>query len=140
MTVLYDRDCALCTWTAGQLRRADRRGRLALLPLQDAARSSDPRVARAARTHALPESVHAVSADGSVAAGPEAVLRILRALPGGALLTLWARLPGARRLLHATYAAVARNRGRIGALVVGQGQQCEVLPETLASVADKEAA
>ena len=36
VTIAYDEDCGACRWTAERLRRWDRAGRLAFVPIQDA--------------------------------------------------------------------------------------------------------
>ena len=118
LAVLYDRDCGFCGWTVTHLRRLDRRRRLEFVPLQEAGDRIDrPALADAARLHRLEESIHVVASDGSVFCGGQAVLAIFDVLPGGRIVRRWSRLPGAEALVEAGYRLVARNRGRLGALV-----------------------
>ena len=91
LVVLYDRDCAFCTWTARQLWSMDREHRLEFVPLQAAAGSGRPALERAA-----------------------AELPLLDALPGGWLFRPWAALPLVPPLVEGTYRVVARNRHNIG--------------------------
>jgi predicted DCC family thiol-disulfide oxidoreductase YuxK len=70
------------------------------------------------------DAMHAVTPDGRVWTGGDAVPRILEALPGGRPLAVpAAAAPGLTRLL---YRAVAGRRDRLGALL-GQ-QACAVDP------------
>jgi predicted DCC family thiol-disulfide oxidoreductase YuxK len=114
LTILYDADCGICGLTARTLRRWDREGRFETLPLQAAARSGEPRLAAAARRHALAEELHVVDAVGRVAAGGDALLAIVDRLPGGVVLRPWAALSPFRGLTRAAYRVIARNRDRIG--------------------------
>lgn len=114
LTILYDRDCGICGSTARTLRRWDRRGRFRLLALQDVPVSGDPRLTAVAERYALRDELHAVDDAGSVAAGGDAALAIIDALPGGWLLRPWAALPPVRSFVRAAYDAVARDRRRIG--------------------------
>ena len=118
LAVLFDRDCGFCGWTVAQLRRLDRRRRLEFVPLQEAGSRVDrPALSDAARLHRLQESIHVVAPDGSVLCGGQAVLAISEVLPGGPIVRRWSRLPGAEALVEVGYRLVARNRGRLGALV-----------------------
>jgi predicted DCC family thiol-disulfide oxidoreductase YuxK len=110
--ILYDRDCAFCTWCTAKVLAWDRRDRLRPVALQD------PEAVRL-----LPDmdeerrmaSWHLVSADGRVRSAGAALAPLLRMLPGGApLATLAAAFP---RLTESAYRLVARNRGRFGRLV-----------------------
>jgi predicted DCC family thiol-disulfide oxidoreductase YuxK len=124
-TVLYDRDCGFCTWSADWIRRADRKGRLRVVALQDAPDDAD--LAAAVAGHDLRCALHAVDEAGVVHRGGDAVLSIQERLPGGALITAWRRLPGAAALAERAYAVAARNRDRLGGLVgAGGGTACEV--------------
>jgi predicted DCC family thiol-disulfide oxidoreductase YuxK len=128
LTILYDRDCGICWLTARSLRRWDRGGRFAIVPLQDAARSRDPRLVEAATVYALEDELHVVDAAGRVAAGGDAALAIIDALPGGRALRPWAALPPFRALARLAYAWVAGHRRTIGRRL-GLELECE-LPGT----------
>jgi len=111
-TVLYDRDCGLCTWSAEQLRRWDgHRERLRFVPLQSSEADEllgdmDPGL-RFASWH--------VWADGEVVSAGAAAVPVLRRLPGGRPLAwLVQRLP---RTTELAYREVTARRERLGALL-----------------------
>jgi predicted DCC family thiol-disulfide oxidoreductase YuxK len=109
--LLYDADCRFCRFTARAVRRLDRRGRLALLPLGD--EEASPLLAGLPEEQRL-DSVRLAESDGELLARGGAVARVL------AYLGLPSALVGGRlavRLLDAGYELVARNRGRLGLLV-----------------------
>jgi predicted DCC family thiol-disulfide oxidoreductase YuxK len=114
-TVLYDRDCAFCTWVADWIRRADREGRINLVPLQDA--PDDPRLAPIARDNDLTCELHAVDEDGNVHKGGDAVLSIQERLPGGNWITAWRSLPFAADLADWAYQMAARHRDILARMV-----------------------
>lgn len=131
LTVLYDADCAFCTWTVGQLRSLDRAGRLEMLPLQHVADHPDrPEIADAAARRDLRRSIHVVRDDGGVREGGGAMLEILDALPGGWLLRPWAALPGVERVVDTAYRALARRRSSLGRLLARRtgAPACDVAP------------
>jgi predicted DCC family thiol-disulfide oxidoreductase YuxK len=128
LTILYDRDCGICGLTARSLRRWDRRGRFAIVPLQEAGHSRDPRLAEAATAYALEDELHVVDEAGRVAAGGDAALAIIDALPGGPLFRPWAALPPVRGLARLAYAWVALHRRAIGRRL-GLELECQ-LPTT----------
>ncbi|HEV8516810.1 MAG TPA: DUF393 domain-containing protein [Candidatus Limnocylindrales bacterium] len=118
LTLLYDRDCAFCTWTALQLRSLDRRRRIALVPLQEARRGGvRPDLAAVAAGYPLVERIHAVTNGGEVVAGGRAMLAALEALPGGHLLGPWFRLAEATGLAEIGYDVLAAQRDRLARLV-----------------------
>jgi predicted DCC family thiol-disulfide oxidoreductase YuxK len=127
LVVLYDRDCGLCTATARRLRRWDRAGRLELLPLQDAAVSSQPAVAAAGRDLPLATVLHVVDpATGEIRAGGDAAFAIAARLPGGRIVGLLAAVPPARSTVGLLYGLVARNRHRIGRWLRLEGPACDI--------------
>jgi predicted DCC family thiol-disulfide oxidoreductase YuxK len=125
LTVLYDADCAFCTWTVRQLARIDRAARLRLLPLQEASERGST-FATVAATYPLPEVIHVVGPDGSVYAGGDALIEVFGRLPGGGVVRAWSRLPGARALAGAGYRVVARNREALGRAIRATGASCDV--------------
>ena len=127
LVVLYDRDCGLCTASARRLRRWDRRGRLELLPLQDADVSDRPILAERVRGLPLTAALHVVDERTSdVRAGGDAVLAILAALPGGAAARVVGAIPSVRWIVGVGYDAVAGNRHRIGRWLRLEGPACDV--------------
>jgi predicted DCC family thiol-disulfide oxidoreductase YuxK len=121
VTVLYDRDCGFCAWSADKLRRWDgHRKRLRFVPLQAAETdgllgpmSHDERFA----------SWHVVT-QGRVSSGGAALGPVLRALPGGfPAAVIVERFP---RTTESVYRLVSANRLRLGA-VLGQAA-CAVDP------------
>ena len=128
LTVLYDRDCGICQATIRQLRRWDRNGRLAMLPLQSAPTSGDPAIRTAAAESPLESALHVVAADGRVYAGGDAALAIVRELPGGHLLDPWRDVAPFRWVVGAGYDAVAHHRHEIGRALRLEGPACDVPP------------
>jgi predicted DCC family thiol-disulfide oxidoreductase YuxK len=129
LTVLYDRDCGICGLTARTLRRWDRDGRFVLVPLQAAAGSRDPRLVGVAAVYALEDQLHVVDEAGHVAAGGDAALAIVDALPGGWLLRPWAAIAPLRRVVSLAYGWVAGHRRQVGAWL-GVELSCEMAPDS----------
>jgi predicted DCC family thiol-disulfide oxidoreductase YuxK len=126
LTVLYDRDCGVCTAIVRHLRRWDRAGRLALVPLQDPA-AAGPGVARLVAGRPLGSALHVVDSEsGHVASGGDGVLAIARRLPGGRIGAMAEAVPPARWAVGLVYDAVARNRHRIGRWLRLEGPACDM--------------
>ena len=128
LTVLYDRDCGLCQATVQQLRRWDRRGRFAMMPLQSAPSSGDPTIRTAAAANRLESALHVVDADGRVLAGGDAALAIIHELPGGEMLDPWRRVAPFRWVVGVGYDAIAGHRHEIGRALRLEGPACDVPP------------
>jgi predicted DCC family thiol-disulfide oxidoreductase YuxK len=127
LVVLYDRDCGICTATARALQRWDRRRRLGLLPLQEAAASDRPSIVAAARDLPLSAALHVVDeASGAVMAGGDAALAIAAVLPGGFIVRPLAAIPPFRWVVGIGYGLVARHRRRIGRWLRLEGPVCDV--------------
>jgi predicted DCC family thiol-disulfide oxidoreductase YuxK len=111
-TVFYDEDCGFCRWSADKLRSWDGRRRLTFSAIQST-KGAD-------LLHAVPiaerlESMQAVTPDGRVWSGGQAVRVILAELPGGRLLaSIAASFPGTTERI---YRLVARHRNRLGRLL-----------------------
>jgi predicted DCC family thiol-disulfide oxidoreductase YuxK len=121
VTILYDDDCGFCRWSADRIRRLDSRGVLAFVPIQG-------EVGRILLGAVPPElrlaSMHAVTPDGRVWSGGEAVRVIFVELPFGAALShVAAAFP---ELTDRLYRFVAANREVFGGWL-GQGR-CSVDP------------
>lgn len=126
LTVLYDRDCGFCAWSAAWIQRADLRRRIRLLALQEAA--ADAHLAPLVQGRDLRCALHAV-AGMDVHAGGAAILEIMERLPGGSLIRAWRRLPGAPWLSDRAYELAAARRDALGRLVGAEpGSACEVDP------------
>jgi predicted DCC family thiol-disulfide oxidoreductase YuxK len=121
VTVLYDRDCGFCTWSAERLRSWDgTRQRLRFLPLQSPAADE---LLGSMGTEERFASWHTVT-DGHVFSGGAALGPVMRAVPGGFPVALLAeRFP---RTTEVLYGVVVRNRDRLGE-ALGQ-QTCAVDP------------
>jgi predicted DCC family thiol-disulfide oxidoreductase YuxK len=127
LAVLYDGDCAVCSWAAGHLRRWDRHDRLDVIRLQDVDRIATPEVVQLVRGRALETALHVVDpATGLVASGGASVVEIARRLPGGHVAELARWAPPARWAIDLGYRIVARNRHRIGRWLRLEGPVCDV--------------
>ena len=111
LTVLYDGECAFCTWTVSILARLDRRRRLRLMPLRGASLPGKPTLDE------LVDSLHAVDAEGRWWAGGDAVIEICRHVPPLRPMVWLARLPLARQMIDVGYRLVANNRHLISRLL-----------------------
>ncbi len=115
LVVLYDADCAFCTASVNRLRRWDRDGKFALVPLQDAATAPDAALREAAIRYPLETALHVVDRKtGRVEAGGRAMLTILDNLPGGRLLRPWTGLPKAPEVADLVYGVVSDRRADLG--------------------------
>ena len=118
LTVLYDRDCSFCAWTALWLRRLDRAQRLRFVPLQLASgERADPLLVAAVAGRPLETELHVVDARGVVRGGGDAALAIGLALPFRPLARTLARTRLGRRLASRAYDWVARHRDTLARLV-----------------------
>jgi predicted DCC family thiol-disulfide oxidoreductase YuxK len=121
IAVLYDEDCGFCRWSTDKLKAWDARRRLTFAAIQSA-RGAELLVA-------VPEaqrldSMHAVTPDGRVWSGGQAVRVILAQLPGGRIIaSIAAAFPGATEWI---YRLVAHHRQRLGRML-GQ-RACSVDP------------
>jgi Uncharacterized protein conserved in bacteria len=115
LCVIYDADCALCTGAVRQLAAVrGARAELRFVPLQalEAGTAAGPDLPALTRLDpaALRAQLHVVQRDGAVFAGAEAVVRIMRELPGWRLLSWLYRVPGLNGAADAAYRYVARRR------------------------------
>ncbi len=111
LTVLYDRDCGVCTQVARALARLDTRGQLRLVALQVAEPPDMP------PRDELLDALHALDADGRWSVGAAAGVEIARRIPLLWPISVAARLPLAMPILDALYRSVADNRQRISRLL-----------------------
>jgi predicted DCC family thiol-disulfide oxidoreductase YuxK len=109
--LLYDGDCRLCRFAARIVDSADRRGRIALLPLADEA--ADPLLATMPEDERL-GSWHLVRTGGRIVSRGAAGIELLEVL-GHERPACAARR--AEPLAERAYTLVARHRDRLGALV-----------------------
>src|SRR6266536_2095860 len=70
VTVLYDKDCGFCRWSAHAIRRWDGRDSLAFASIQS---GRGTRLLHAIRPELRLDSMHVVTADGRIWSGGEAV-------------------------------------------------------------------
>jgi predicted DCC family thiol-disulfide oxidoreductase YuxK len=110
--LLFDADCGFCRWATDRILAWDRRKRLRPVALQDAEAGELLRQMPPERRMA---SWHLVTPGGRVYSAGAAVGPLLRLLPGGAPLAVLA--DASPRTTSRAYAAVARNRGRLGRLL-----------------------
>jgi predicted DCC family thiol-disulfide oxidoreductase YuxK len=127
LAVLYDRDCGLCTATARQLDRWDRRHSLRLVPLQEVDRGTMPEIAALVRGRPLAAALHVVDPKtGAVRSGGDAALAVAGRLPGGRIADAVGRIPPARWAVGIGYDVVASHRHRIGRWLRLEGPDCDV--------------
>ena len=122
--IVYDAECALCAGAVRQLSAVrGARAELRFVPLQALEAKLDgiwdhatpepngwPDRLNRLDPDALRAQLHVVQADGAVFAGAEAVVRIMRELPGWRRLSWLYRVPGMKRAADAVYRYVARRR------------------------------
>lgn len=110
-TLLYDGECAFCRRCVALVARWDTHRRVRAIPFQDPdALAGLPPIPRSA----LEAAMQLVSPKGEVRAGAEAMPAILRLLPAGRAAAWLFGIPGVPFLAAHAYAAVARNRHRLG--------------------------
>jgi predicted DCC family thiol-disulfide oxidoreductase YuxK len=127
IVVLYDADCGFCRWSADRLKRWDSRGALAFAPIQSA---KGRELLHAVPVNARLDAMHAVTGDGRLWSGGEALRVLLEVLPGGMVsATIAGAFPEATEL---AYRFIARHRERLGAWL-GQ-DACDVDPSRAARV------
>ena len=128
LAVLFDADCGFCAATVRWLERRDRGGRLAFVPLQDAAASDLPWLQALARDHDLRAALHVVDATGRAREGGAAMLAVLGALPHWRVLAALGSLPPVRPVVDAAYRLVAGHRAGLGRRVGADGPACRLPP------------
>lgn len=117
-TLIYDRDCELCSWAQGIVSRWDRRHRIRYLAFQDPEfQSGFPDLDREGPDGIWPEgepprAMLFVDRQGRITQGVEAFRRLLPNLPGGKFLAALFYIPGIPRLAARFYEWLARNRYR----------------------------
>jgi len=119
MVVVYDADCGVCQASVGWVKKRDRKGVFQFVG-SDVERLP-PGVSREETAHTM------VVLDGArkIVRG-EGVARILRELPGWALLGAVLRVPGVRQIANWGYDRFARNRHRVSAAL---GMRACALPD-----------
>ena len=111
LTVLYDADCGLCTWSARLLHRLDRNRQLRLMRLASASMPGQPTL------DTLRESLHAVDSAGQWWVGADACLEIARRLPIFSPLTRLAVVPLVWKHLELAYQLISRHRHLLTAVL-----------------------
>src|SRR5689334_23171103 len=106
LTVLFDRDCGVCTATARAVGRLDAGSRLEFVPAQTARIDGAPPRAQ------LLERLYATTPWYS---GAEAAVEIARRVPPLRIVSVTARVPGAMVVYELGYRMLAANRHRISA-------------------------
>jgi predicted DCC family thiol-disulfide oxidoreductase YuxK len=112
LTVIYDAQCRLCLASVDRLRRLGSRGELSFVPLQhlDDLQGLAAEVVKEADEASLRERMHVVDGAGRLYAGSDAIVRILRTVPGFGLAAWVYRIPGMRRLGDRLYRYIADRR------------------------------
>ncbi|MFE3289660.1 thiol-disulfide oxidoreductase DCC family protein [Rhodococcus sp. NPDC059234] len=114
--LLYDRDCGFCVRCAALLERLDRRGRVAVVPLQQAGAPARFGVT----TDEALDQAWAQDSRGGRHHGAGAINAALSGVLGTRIPLYVYRIWGIRQLQDAAYRAVARNRYRLP----GRGGSC----------------
>jgi len=111
LTVLYDRDCGICTAVSRALVRLDSAGRLAFEPLDRWTAAGGP------SREELTRVLHAYDELGRWFTGGRATVEICRRIPSLWPVALVARLPGAPIVFEVGYRLIADHRHRLSALL-----------------------
>ena len=124
-TVLYDRECPLCTFQMKTLTWLDWLGKVDFLPIQeDAATEMAPQLTR----EDLLEAIHCITPEGEIHRGARAIrflgLRMPLLVPVG--LFLW--IPGVIWIAEKIYMWVSRNRLLLSRLF-GCKEACALMPQ-----------
>jgi predicted DCC family thiol-disulfide oxidoreductase YuxK len=110
LLLLYDGECNLCLATVEKLRRIRTQAKLTMLPLQEA----DPvLLPKGIQREDLLEELHVVDGEGRLYKGAEAVIRIMRTVPGLAWLAGLYRVPGMKGPAQSVYRFIAKHRYRL---------------------------
>ncbi|TQF74142.1 DUF393 domain-containing protein [Rhodococcus spelaei] len=116
--LLYDRDCGFCVRSAALLARLDRRGRVKVVPLQQAGAPAHFGVT----TDQALEQAWALDSSGGRHHGAGAVNAALSGVLGSRIPLYFYRIWGIRQIQDAAYRTVATNRHRLP----GKGGSCAV--------------
>lgn len=108
-TLVFDGNCGFCTRSRDLLARLDRRGRIRMIPFQEAGVSERTGIP----ADRLAASVWWLGCDGRRCHSAEAVNAALSAAIGTALPLRLYLLPGLRQAQEAVYRVVAANRHRL---------------------------
>jgi len=111
LTVLYDRDCGVCTATARAVGRLDEGRRLEFLPAQSAQLDGAP------PHDELLERLHAVDATGRWFSGAQAAVEMARRVPALSIVGVVARVPGAMVIYEFGFQVLTSNRHRLSAVL-----------------------
>lgn len=107
-TLLFDKDCRICSVAAHALHLLDVRRSLEIQPIQDA-----ERLLAAVPAATWFDGAHVVAPDGSVTSGPEAMPSIVAALFAG---------PGMERRLRRSHTSMTILRGAYGLMTEVRGR------------------
>ncbi|MGU3472997.1 thiol-disulfide oxidoreductase DCC family protein [Paenibacillus sp. D51F] len=112
LTVIYDGQCNLCLASVDRLGRLGSRAELTFVPLQNLDRLQGRAAERVLDVgeEALRDRMHVVDGAGRLYAGSDAVVRILRTVPGFGPAGWLYRLPGMSRLGDWIYRYIAERR------------------------------
>jgi predicted DCC family thiol-disulfide oxidoreductase YuxK len=105
-TLIYDGECGFCRDAVAVVARWDHTNAVALVPLQDEARVAGIGIP----PDRLAAAMHLALPDGRIFAGADAVVALLRVLPGRRWLAWPFSLPGVLPLARRVYREVARRR------------------------------
>lgn len=113
--LFYDQDCRFCRASARAVEILDRRGKFALLPFSDPA--AERLLAPIGRKERL-RAMHIARPGGQVVSAGDALIDLVRILPGGGrIAAVAAENRPLRRLFRRGYQLVADRRGALSRLV-----------------------
>jgi predicted DCC family thiol-disulfide oxidoreductase YuxK len=110
LTVIYDDDCGVCSFTAGLLERLDTRGGLSFRGSSTIGAEGADALPSGVTPELASSTVIALRKDGAFVTRGEAVSAVLGVVPGFGLVAAILRIPGVSSIAGALYDAFATRR------------------------------
>ena len=111
--LIYDDTCPLCLASVETVRKLDRLGLVAVVPLSSVAEAKRPGFPSRER---LQEQIHLITPEKKVYRGAEAVGVLATLFPKSRLFGEFVLLPGVKVFARYVYGAIARHRLRLSRL------------------------
>ncbi|MEK0446247.1 MAG: hypothetical protein RLZZ399_1568 [Verrucomicrobiota bacterium] len=123
--ILYDSECALCTFQRNALSWLDWQNRFDWVPISDSRASQmAPHLSR----EALSEAIHCITRDSQIHRGARAIRFIGFHLPVLLPLSLLLCIPGVILIAELVYQWISKNRHLLGR-IFGCRDACSILPQ-----------